>query len=281
MAPLRAKDGGAAYDAAALAAAVRQSVVDVVKHQIDLGIDVVDDGEHSKSSFTAYLRTRLSGFSQTDKPYNARPPTRDYLAFPAVYDENKIMLAARPCPAPRHARRHALLRLHRAGELCRPARKSQADIDNLKAALAAHPAPEAFITALSPNNLEVYLSQRILHASEDEYLAALADALHDEYKIIVDCGLPAADRRSATRHLLRPQSRHQPRGVPRLHRAPGRGAEPRAARPAGRPRALHTCYSTNVAPRVHDLELKDFVDLMLKIRAGGLFDRGVEPAPRA
>jgi 5-methyltetrahydropteroyltriglutamate--homocysteine methyltransferase len=267
MAPLRAKDGGAAYDAAALAAAVRQSVVDVVKHQIDLGIDVVDDGEHSKSTFTGYLRTRLSGFSQTDKPYNARPPTRDYLAFPAVYDENKIMLAARPSPAPRTPvgmRSSAFTGpVKYVGQ-----REVQADIDNLKAGLAAHPAPEAFITALSPNNLEVYYRNEY-YRSEDEYLAALADALHDEYKLIVESGflLQIDDPQLVTYYDRNPGlslaecRSYIARRVEVLNHAL-RGL------PEDRVR-YHTCYSTNVAPRVHDLELKDFVDLMLKIRAGG------------
>ena len=44
---------------------------------------------------------------------------------------------------------------------------------------------------------------------------------------------------------------------------------------------FHTCYSVNIAPRVHDFELKHFVDLMLQIRAGAYRDRGGQPAPRA
>jgi 5-methyltetrahydropteroyltriglutamate--homocysteine methyltransferase len=51
LAPLHAKDGGDAYDADDLARRVRGSVIEVVRKQADLGIDVVDDGEHSKSSF--------------------------------------------------------------------------------------------------------------------------------------------------------------------------------------------------------------------------------------
>ena len=50
--------------------------------------------------------------------------------------------------------------------------------------------------------------------------------------------------------------------------------------PAERVR-FHTCYSINVAPRVHDMELKDFVDLMLQIKRGRLLDRGRQPPPRA
>ncbi len=85
------------YDAAALAASVRASVLDIVQKQASVsGIDGINDGEHSKSSFTAYLRTRLDGLSQTATPYNAYGPTRDYLEFKGAYDETAVMLAARP-----------------------------------------------------------------------------------------------------------------------------------------------------------------------------------------
>lgn len=97
VASLRAKDAGQAYDAATLAKQVRESVFEVVRKQAAIGLDVVDDGEHSKSTFTAYLRTRLSGLSQTEGTYSAgTASTRDYLAFKAAYDEAAVMLAARP-----------------------------------------------------------------------------------------------------------------------------------------------------------------------------------------
>src|ERR1700683_3275540 len=96
VAMLLAKDGGQPYDSVALAARVRASVIEVAQRQAAVGIDGIDDGEHSKSSFTAYLRTRLDGLSQTATPYNAYGTTRDYLEFKGVYDENTAMLAARP-----------------------------------------------------------------------------------------------------------------------------------------------------------------------------------------
>ena len=92
--------------------------------------------------------------------------------------------------------------------------------------------------------------------------------MHEEYRAIVDGGLRTADRRSASRDALRP---HPELSVEECRKAIARGVEAvnHALRgiPADRVR-FHTCYSTNVAPRVHDLELKDFVDLMLQIRAG-------------
>src|SRR5262245_35693981 len=79
--PLQAKDNRKAYDEN-LATLVRKSIFDVVRLQADTGIDVIGDGEHSKSSFTHYLGTRLSGIVRAEKPYQTYATTRDYLAFP-------------------------------------------------------------------------------------------------------------------------------------------------------------------------------------------------------
>ncbi|HXP92420.1 MAG TPA: hypothetical protein VN905_03055, partial [Candidatus Binatia bacterium] len=187
VAMLRAKDSGQAYDEAALAARVRASVFEVVRKQAATGLDVVDDGEHSKSTFTAYLRTRLSGLSQTEQTYNAgTASTRDYLAFKAAYDEAAVMLAARPVTLrkpPRGTRNTACTGpLEYVGQA-----ELATDLANLGAALAEVKVEEGFVTALSPNNLEtVYRND--YYATEDEYLRALADAMNVEYRAIVDAG---------------------------------------------------------------------------------------------
>src|SRR5881394_2619046 len=68
LAQLYAKDAGDAYDAAALARAVAKSVHEVVRAQAETGIDVVNDGEHSKSSFAHYARTRIGGIERREEP---------------------------------------------------------------------------------------------------------------------------------------------------------------------------------------------------------------------
>jgi 5-methyltetrahydropteroyltriglutamate--homocysteine methyltransferase len=141
-----------------------------------------------------------------------------------------------------------------------------ADIANLKAAMAETQAQEGFITALSPSNLEVFYRNDYYRTAE-EYLVALADAMHEEYKAIVESGL-----------VLQIDD---PQLVTYYDRTPGIGLEECRKFIAHRVEILnhalrglpedrvrfHTCYSTNIAPRVHDLELKHYVDLMLKINA--------------
>jgi 5-methyltetrahydropteroyltriglutamate--homocysteine methyltransferase len=265
LAPLLAKDGGDAYDAATLSTRVRESVIDIVRHQDEIGIDIVSDGEHSKSSFTAYLGTRLAGLSRAAEPYQAYRPTRDALAFPEIYAENRVMLAARPRPVAKPSAGQRWLRC--GGPLSYIGQAEvAADIANMKAAMAATNAQEGFITALSPSNLEVFYRNDYYRTGE-EYLVALADAMHEEYKAIVDSGL-----------VLQIDD---PQLVTYYDRTPGISLEEcrkfialrveilnHALRglPEDRVR-FHTCYSTNIAPRAHDLELKHYIDLMLKINA--------------
>ena len=151
-----------------------------------------------------------------------------------------------------------------------------ADIENLKLALKDVAVEEVFITAISPSNLELYYENRH-YASSEEYITALADAMHVEYKAIVDAGflLQIDDPRMATHYnravdasiedcrkfiALRVEAvNHALRGIP----------EDRVR--------FHTCYSVNIAPRVHDFELKHFVDLMLKIRAQAYLIEAANP----
>jgi 5-methyltetrahydropteroyltriglutamate--homocysteine methyltransferase len=275
VAPLQAKDGGDAYDAAALAARVRQSVLDIARKQAETGLDVVCDGEHSKSSFTAYLGTRLGGLSRAAEPYQAYRPTRDALAFPGVYAENRVMLAARPRagtkPAP------GLRWLRCSGPITYIGQQDvQSDIANLKAALAGQQVAEAFITALSPSNLEVFY-RNDYYRTQEEYLTALADAMHEEYKTIVDAGF-----------LLQIDD---PQLVTYWDRTPGISMEENRKFIALRVEILnyalrgipedrvrfHTCYSTNIAPRAFDLELKHYVDQMLKIKAAAYSFEAANP----
>jgi 5-methyltetrahydropteroyltriglutamate--homocysteine methyltransferase len=264
---LAAKDSGKAYDEAELAAEVRTSVFDVVRRQAATGLDLINDGEHSKSSFTAYLRTRLSGFSETEKPYNAASPsTRDYRAFKGAYDEAAVMLAARPVTRfkpPRGTRNAAF-----TGPVRYVGRAQvETDATNLRDALAEVGAAEGFITALSPNNLESHYRNEY-YASQDEYLSALADAMREEYLAIVAAGFVVQidDPR-----LVSHWDRNPDISVEECRRFMAERVEVVNHALRGIPEEqvrFHTCYSTNIAPRAHDMELKDYVDLMLRIDAG-------------
>jgi 5-methyltetrahydropteroyltriglutamate--homocysteine methyltransferase len=143
----------------------------------------------------------------------------------------------------------------------------KADIENLKAALRGTEKAGAFIPAISPASIEDWQKNRYYKTTE-EYLFAIADAMREEYKAIVDAGLfvQIDDPMLATCYVMYANMNladcrkwvelrievlnHALRGIPR-----------------DRVR-WHTCYGINIGPRVHDMQLKDVVDLYLKINAG-------------
>lgn len=276
VAILNDKELGEGYDAAAFAARVRNAINDIVRRQAEVGIDVVDDGEHSKINWMAYARGRLSGLQEIDSPVRFRGPTRDSLAFAGAYEDTKIMLAARSSAivAKRTVRPRALVcsgPIHYVGH-----DELKADIDNLKTALLGVAVEEAFITAISPSNLELYYENQY-YPTDEEYLAALADAMREEYKAIVDAGflVQIDDPRMATHYNRTPDASVEDCRKFIAIRVEAVNYALRGI-PADRVR-FHTCYSVNVAPRVHDFELKHFVDLMLKINAAAYVIEAANP----
>ena len=276
VALLNAKELGEPYDSAAFDARVRRALAEVVAKQTATGIDIVGDGEHSKINWMAYARARLSGLEEIDSPVRFRTATRDSIEFAAAYEDLKIMHTARSgaLVAKRTVRPRALVcsgPIRYAGQ-----NEVKTDIANLKAALAGAAVEEAFMTAISPSNLELYYENRY-YGSDEEYLAALGEAMREEYLAIVGAGflMQIDDPRMATHYNRAPNAsiadcrkfialrvealNHALRGIP----------EDRVR--------FHTCYSVNIAPRMHDFELKHFVDLMLQIRAGAYVIEGANP----
>ena len=264
-----AEDRGVAIDRAAYEATLRDAVDRVVARQVALGIDIVDDGEFSKRGFAVYANERLEGLEARPKPRGTPwAGSREALAFPEFYE------ATRP---------------HGAGSLAPsvetvcvgPVRyKGRAQLDrdlaNLRAAVDAHGAAEAFVPAISP--VDVAGNQTNEHyPSDDEFLYAVADAMNEEYRAIVDAGfvLQIDDPHLVTHYVKTPglemedyrgwvASRveainHALRGVP----------EDRVR--------YHTCYGINMGPRVHEVELGWVLDLVLRIEAGAYSFEAANP----
>lgn len=273
---LNAKELGKPYDAQRLARRIGRAICKVVRQQADTGIDVIGDGEHSKVSWMAYARGRLAGLEEIDSPVRFRGATRDSLAFPAAYEDMKIMLAARSSQivAKRTVRPKAWVCTGPISYIGIDELRS--DIENLKAALADVKVEEAFLTAISPSNLELYYENRY-YPSTEQYLAALADAMHVEYKTIVDAGflLQIDDPRMATHYNRTPDASIEDC---RKFIALRVEAVNHALRDIPQDRVrFHTCYSVNIAPRVFDFELKHFVDLLLQVRAGAYVFEAANP----
>ncbi len=273
---LNAKELGGGYDARALVERVRRAIAEIVARQIATGLDIINDGEHSKVSWMAYARERLSGLEEIDSPVRFRGATRDSLAFPAAYEDMRVMFAARSSAivAKRTVRPKAWVC---SGPVTYVGQEAlHADISNLKTALKDAKAEETFLTAISPSNLELYYENQYYRTGE-EYLTALADAMRVEYKAIVDAGfvLQIDDPRMATHYNRTPDAsiedcrKFMALRVEALNYAL-RGIPPERVR-------FHTCYSVNIAPRVFDFELKHFIDLLLQVQAGAYVFEAANP----
>ncbi len=253
------KDAGRPFERAQLDQGIRQSTADVVKRQTDIGMDIVNDGEHSKSSFASYCRARLSGIEHSSKPPAFRGPTRDTLAFAAVYEELARMNAARGVNAPRRTGRMGSTVC--TGPITYIGQEAvAADIANLQTALKGRDVEDGFITAISPTNLEMYHANEY-YRTDEEYLEALANAMNVEYRAIVDAGfiLQIDDPRLATHYNRIPGA-----SIEECRKFMALRIEAVNHALRGIPREIvrfHTCYSVNIAPRVHDWELKHYIDL--------------------
>jgi len=268
------KETGQPYDREAQARGMRNAVNDIVRRQSAIGIDIVNDGEQTKSNFIAYVRTRLGGFEIIEPTKRATDVTRDALAFPGFYEERAKETAVRRANRPLQI---PSLRMRCVGPVTYIGHEDlKADIAYLKAAAVASPAEEVFMTAISPSNLE-HSHINEYYSTGEEYLAALSEAMRVEYKAIVDAGfiLQIDDPRLATHYDRTPGAsiedcrKFMAQKIEALNHAL-RGI------PEDRVR-FHTCYSTNVAPRAHDLELKHYVDLMLQIRAAAYSFEAANP----
>jgi 5-methyltetrahydropteroyltriglutamate--homocysteine methyltransferase len=254
---LAAQEAGRGFDPAAYATRARAAVTDIVRRQVDLGIDVVDDGEQGKHSFLTYVNERLAGFEPGGAKGSPWKESREAAAFPEFYEamgragggpgKYKQMICTGPIS-------------YRGQE------QLQADLDNLTAALQGVAAVEAFVPAISPANVEGW-QKNAYYKSAEEYLDAIAAAMHVEYKAIVDAGfiLQIDDPALATYYAMTKSAsvadcrRWAQLRVEALNRAL-RGI------PSDRIR-YHTCYSINMGPRVTDMEFKDFIDIVLRVEA--------------
>jgi 5-methyltetrahydropteroyltriglutamate--homocysteine methyltransferase len=152
----------------------------------------------------------------------------------------------------------------------------QTDIDNLKAALQGVQVKEAFMPAISPTNIEGQRPNEY-YPTEEAYLYAIAEAMREEYSRIVGAGflLQIDDPRLVTYYVANPAvSIEQCRKwaelrVEVLNHAL-RDIPPDKVR-------FHTCYSINIGPRIHDMPLKDIVDVLLKINAGAYSFEAANP----
>jgi 5-methyltetrahydropteroyltriglutamate--homocysteine methyltransferase len=256
-----AEDRGELVDRQEYDTTLKRAVAGIVAKQVALGIDCVSDGEFSKRGFAVYAHERLGGLTPSDR--NRPSPwaeSRESLAFPEFYEPSVRPRTEAPtantvqmvCTGPITYTGEAQLRR---------------DLDNLKAAVSESGASEAFVPAISP--CDVAGNQENEHyGSDEEFLYAIADAMNVEYRAIVEAGfaLQIDDPYLVNYYVKNPelsveQCRAWARGQVEAINRSLTGIPPDRVR-------YHTCYGINMGPRVHDMEMKDILDILVDIRAG-------------
>ena len=266
---IRARLSGQIVDEARLSARVAEAVAEVVGQQAETGLDVISDGEFGKTSFLAYADERLTGFvamaaDAPDVPSSSAgglwarriDTRREWRAFREYYQE--YLPRAMPPSAPPTVCRGPISYKGQAA--------LQRDLEAFKAALQGVDVEEAFVPAIAP--AMVGRGQNQHYATEEEYVFAIAEALKTEYRAIVDAGfilqiddpglgetwdmmIPAPS--------LEDYRRMQARNIDALNHA-------LAGIPEERVR-YHLCWGSWQGPHVHDLGLRDIVDLLLRVKA--------------
>lgn len=254
---VRAKARGEPVDEPKLASRIKEAVTEIVHQQVDAGLDVIDDGEFGKPSFVTYIRERLAGLEAHGHRPNAWLSSREAISFPDYYKQQesaspRAKQVQMACTSPLTYKGQAALK---------------AELETLKSALKGVNAADVFVPCISPANIEDW-NENKYYATNDEYLLAIADAMNVEYKTIVDAGflVQVDDPRLVSYYLMDPKM-----SVDDIRKWAGKRVEALNHALRGIPTEkirYHTCYSINMGPRIHDLEVKHIIDILMQIRAG-------------
>ena len=248
-----ARENEKTYDPQAFNACMAAACSETVRRQVEAGIDIVSDGETSKISYATYVKDRYTGFSG-DSPRN---PPGDLKLFPGF-----LKRLADYGGTPQYARPMCTGAVASKGQ-----DELNADIANLKAAIAQHGAKRGFMNAASPGVISLFL-QNDYYPSRDAYLAALADAMKAEYETIVAAGLNLqldCPDLALSRHMLfadlsddefiRIANSH----VEALNHAL-RDIDPEQVR-------VHICWGNYEGPHICDIDMDKVFSTLMRVRA--------------
>jgi 5-methyltetrahydropteroyltriglutamate--homocysteine methyltransferase len=258
-----AKEEGVPVERAALTARVREAVAEVVKKQVEAGIDIINDGEMSKPSYATYVKDRLSGFGGSGNTF----VYQDLVEFPE--------LAKRVFGDPGRSRRKTPA--CNAPIVVRDTEAANDDVAALKSALAAVGRSDAFMNAASPGVISLFFRNE--HYKDHEtYLYAIADAMRHEYETIakagfllqIDCPDLAMGRHIQYADLDLPEFRKRiGMHIAALNHALA-NIPPEQLR-------LHLCWGNYEGPHHCDVALADIVDIIFTARPAAISLEAANP----
>jgi 5-methyltetrahydropteroyltriglutamate--homocysteine methyltransferase len=277
---LIARDFGQPYDEAAYQRTLTQEVANVVRQQADVGIDVVSDGEYGKAGWIRYVAERLGGFVHRE----FRPGDRDasptrliseadkfaefYAAYHPIQYYDWLPPGQSQTPLKPDPNRAQAMVWECIGPISYKGQEAvKRDIANFKAALANVKVEGAFLPVAAPMSARG-LWLNAFYKSDAEIVVALADALREEYKAIVDAGfiLQLDDAFLAHEYDRMLGEMSQPEVHKYSERCVDLMNHALADIPEDKVR-YHVCWGSWNAPHTRDVPLRTIVDLILKVRA--------------
>ncbi len=243
---------------------VDEGVADVVAKQVEIGIDVINDGEQGRVQYATYVKDRLTGFDG-EQLLRARPRI-DMVDFPEFGAQSGVSSSATiPWPAC-------------TGPIAWKDKDAvQRDIQRLQAATSGVKSEEVFMTAASPGVIANFLVNEH-YPSEEEYLYALADVMKDDYKAIIDSGLllqiDCPDLAMTRVTQFSDLSQEQFIKIVEIHvevlQYALAGLAPDRMR-------LHLCWGNTEGPHHYDVPLKEIINIVLKAPPLGISFEGANP----
>ena len=258
-----AKEEGIPVDGAALAARIRSAVADVVRKQVELGIDIVNDGEMSKPSYATYVKDRLAGFGGTGNTF----VYQDLVDFPN--------LAKRVFGDPGRSRRKTPA--CNAAISVQDANAAKADVQNLNAALVAAKGTHAFMSAASPGLISLFF-RNDHYPNEDAYLFAIAEAMRPEYETVAAAGIVLqidCPDLAMGRHI-----QHAALDLPEFRKRAAMHVEALNHALANIPPEqlrMHLCWGNYEGPHHCDVPLADIIDVVFAARPSAISFEAANP----
>ena len=262
---LFAKEDGEVADTEALERAIRGAAVDVVRKQVELGVDVLNDGEMGKISYATYIHDRLTGF----EGQGAMPSPADIVDYPEFgqrmfQGSEEVLKHWRPlaCNGP---------------IAVKDREQVKRDIQNLKAATEAVQVEDVFMSAASPGVIALFFPNQY-YPTREAYLAAIAEAMQEEYEAIAQAGIVLqvdCPDLAMGRHIqfndedLEGFRRQAQLNVEALNHAT-RNIPPDQMR-------MHLCWGNYEGPHHKDVALKDIIDVVFSARPSAISIEACNP----
>jgi len=264
---LLAQNRGDSIDHQALERAIVASVEEIVARQVAIGIDIVDDGEASKVSYSTYIQERLSGFGPVDAKTLPPERLRDREEFPDYF-------RATSAAAGSATRR----RLACVGPVAMENRASlKRDLANFRVAVDKAKPVGTFLTAASPGVIARF-HPNLHYASSTDYRRAVAEAMREEYEAIVAAGftlqVDCPDLASGKNNIFidLPDKEF----LEQCEISVGVLNEALRNIPASSIR-MHLCWGNYIGPHIHDIALEKILPVVFKAKPHAISFEGANP----